>query len=413
MIKNIYLLFGLSLVVWTANAEEGKNKIWTLENSVKRLIEKNEVIKSFDDLVNSKKEIIDSSRLPNPEIEIGVTNAFKVQTGQSGYEYNALSISQAFPLAELIYGKDVDRAAYDKSLSDKDDLVLRLKLKFSLLFREFQYKKGLLDLANNELSLLSRQISKKKQKLVRFQSPLDKTKMQLIINDVLINKMKIEEEIHELEARIKTYLKLTEKDGFIVTSIQKLQSIDYNLAKAPLHPTIKSLSAEKLSVEKQISKEKAKRFGEIEITAFNEREFIFNKPTDTNGAMFKFSFPLWDWRGSQVSSLNYKKSEISYKLISAQRTYQNERKTILRHYKHQLALQKLILKTQIPKAKTFLDKTIKSYSVGQTSILSLIDAYKEYFGAKRSLLELLHTGWGEYEELRYLTNNFQNIGGAK
>lgn len=413
MIKNISLLFGLSLVVWTANAEEGKNKIWTLESSVKRLIEENEIVKSFSDSAKSTKELINSSRLPNPEIEVGATNSFSVQTGKSGYEYNTISISQSFPLAELIYGEDVDKATYDKSLSDKDDLVLKLKLRFSLLFREFQYKKGLLDLANNELSLLNRQISKKKQKLVRFQSPLDKTKMQLIINDVLINKKKIEEEIHELEARIKTYLKLTEKDGFNVTSIQKLQGIDYDLAKAPEHPTIKSLSAEKLSVEKQISKEKAKRFGEIEITAFNEREFIFNKPTDTNGAMVKFSFPLWDWRGSQVSSLNYKKSEINYKLSSAKRTYQNERKTIFRHYKHQLALQKLILKTQIPKAKTFLNKTIKSYSVGQTSILSLIDAYKEYFGAKRSFLELLHTGWGEYEELRYLTNNFQNMGGTK
>ena len=268
-------------------------------------------------------------------------------------------------------------------------------------------------MANNELSLLNKQISKKKQKLVRFQSPLDKTKMQLIISDVLINKKRIEEEIHELEARIKTYLRIPENDEFNVPSIQKLVAISYDLSKSPEHPTIKSLSAEKLSVEKQVSKEKAKRLGEFEITAFNQREFIFNKPTDTNGAMIKFSFPLWDWRGSQVRSLNYKKSEINYKLNSVKRTYQSERETIYRHYKHQLALQKLILSTQIPKAKTFLDKTIKSYSVGQTSILSLIDAYKEYFGAKRGLLELLNEGWGEYEELRYLTNNFQNVGGTK
>ena len=86
MTKSICLLIGLSLV-WTANAEVKNNKVWTLESSVKRLIEENEIVKSFSDSAKSTKELINSSRLPNPEIEIGVTNAFKVQTGQSGYEY--------------------------------------------------------------------------------------------------------------------------------------------------------------------------------------------------------------------------------------------------------------------------------------------------------------------------------------
>jgi hypothetical protein len=397
----------------TANAEEKKNDIWTLENSLKRLFEENEIIKAFSGSTESIKALITSGRMPNPEIEIGATNEFSVQKGKRGYDYNTISISQKFPLAELFYGKDVRKANYKKSLSDKDDLILKLNLEFSLIFRELQYKKGLLDLANNELILLKKQISDKKQKVVRFQSPLDKTKMELIINEGFINMKKIEEEIHELEAKIKTFLNISEKNEFNVSSIQKLKNIGHQISKSPSHPAVNSLVAEKYSIEKQITKEKTNRFGEVELTAFNQQEFIFNKPTSTNGALIKFSIPLWSWRGSKINSLKHKKTEISYRLNSIKRIYKSEQQIIFKHYKHQLNLQGFILSTQIPKAKIFLDKTIKSYAVGQTNILSLIDAYQGYFGAKKTLLELLHGGWREYEELRYLTNNFQKIGGTK
>lgn len=381
---------------------------WTLEESINRLIDANELVQSTNESVNSLKSLIGSSRIPNPELELGVTNEFRVNTGKSGYDYNSITISQSFPIAELLYGKDVDQTTFKIGHADRENFILRLKLNFALLYREFQYKKGLLSLADTELSLLRDQISNKKQKLVRFQGPLDKSKMELIVSEALINRKSLEEEIHELEARVKTYLKISNDEEFNISPIQKLKAINFNVKKTAKHPKIKSLTFEKLKYEKLLSKERAKRFGNIELTAFRQREFIFNKPTDTNGAMLKITLPLWDWKNSQVDSLSFKKAESELELKSIERIHLSELEVISKHYQHQIEIQKLYFDTKIPKAKIFLDNTIKSYSVGQTTILSLIDAYKEYFGSKRDLLELLYGGWKEYEELRYFTSNFQS-----
>lgn len=390
-----------------------KNKYWSLDDSIQRLLSENEIVKSTNAQVESEKELVTESRLPNPEIEISATNQFKVQTGNEGYDYYTGTITQALPLADLIYGKDIAEFSYQKAIHENKDFLLKLKYQFALLYRELQYKQGSLELAESELNLLRKQISSKSQKLVRFQNPLDKSKMQLIINNANISKRRIEEEIHELEAKIKIYLKIESNVEYNVPAIEKLKVLEVVNTDAKVHPSLKSLSLQKESLISQISREKVDRFGDVEISVFQEKQFIFNKPMDTHGAMIKFKIPLWDWKSSQINSLKAKKTEIDYKITSARRNLRGQVSIISEHYKHLLSLQKLITDTQIPKAKVLLDKTIKSYSAGQTNILSLIDSYQEYFGAKRSFLELVHDGWKEYEELRYLTNDFDKMGRNK
>jgi hypothetical protein len=398
----LMLSLAVAFVAINAVAETKKTIGWSLERSLDRLMNSSEFVKATEEASKASKSLTGTSRLPNPELEIGYTDEFSVQTGTEGFDRNAIILSQRFPIADLFYGNKISKNKYQASLLNAEDLKLNLKFQFSNLYYELQYKQALLDLSSKELSLIKSGISKKGQKLVRFQNSLDKGKLNLIESRVNIERMKIEEEIHELTAQIKTYLGLDETISFSVTQIAELPSASkLNLSTLEDHPKVKQIDLKKKMLKMQISQQQLNRFGDIEISAFNQKEFIFNKPVDTRGALIKFTIPLWDWKNANIDSLKYNEIETNLKGVYLKKNLKSKKKIILEHYSHLLNIQNLISSSKVPKARRLMNKTIQSYSVGQVSILSLIDSYKEYIDSKKENLEVIFSGWKEIAEFEY------------
>ena len=398
------LMLSLTVAFVAINAVAETKKIvgWSLERSLDRLMNSSEFVKATEEASKASKSLTGASRLPNPELEIGYTDEFSVQTGTEGFDRNAIILSQRFPIADLFYGNKISKNKYQASLLNAEDLKLNLKFQFSNLYYELQYKQALLDLSSKELSLIKSGISKKGQKLVRFQNSLDKGKLNLIESRVNIERMKIEEEIHELTAQIKTYLGLDETISFSVTQIAELPSASkLNPSSLENHPKVKQIDLKKKMLKMQISQQKLNRFGDIEISAFNQKEFVFSKPLDTRGALIKFTIPLWDWKNANIDSLKYNEIETNLKGIYLKKNLKSKQEIIIEHYSHLLNIQNLISSSKVPKARKLMNKTIQSYSVGQVSILSLIDSYKEYIDSKKENLEVIFSGWKEIAEFEY------------
>lgn len=404
----IPLLLGAGLSVtttaWSQTAPD-----WTLNASVQRAVEVAPEIKTADaeiGIQQGKQQEADA--WPNPTVSMQVDDKLGIDDGRGGYDVTELAISQPLPFGRLGNQRKQAQAALASATSMRSQQQLLLEYQVAHRFHMLQLAQAKLDLAKQRLQEAERyQRSHRKQangdQLVRYLTPLESMRMDIVLQTAKQSMDMAEGEFTEAAASFKSLLNLPFESTVQVPALSTVMAPhDFALLEKALgnHPL---LTADKQSVaaaDAGIAVAKSKRFNDPTLTLFRQKDYLANRRDDVTGVMLSVQIPLWNNNKGQVTQARYMLQQAQAELELKQRQLSiNLHKNYL-HLGHLIEQAEHYRTKLLQPASNVLKLTRRGFESGSLNILNLIDANNTYFDTQLRYYELLEESWLELAELR-------------
>ena len=404
-----FVLVAILLLPITALAqqeESGLPSLWTLENSIERVLDIAPEIKTAEAKVNARQGALrQAGAWPNPTFSVQNDEKLGIEDGSGGNDITQYGFSQPLPLSgRLSYQKAIANEALQGAKAERRYQHLVLEQQTVMRFRQLQLTTANLELAEQRLKLadelqaatLRREQAGELSKLERLRLDLVREEAQQILD-------KAEGEYSEALSQYRAYLGLPPAVNLTLTplspveSVPPLASFEMNLAD---HPLFVAAQHRISAAQSNVKLAQASRWPDPVLSVFQEEDFLAERRQEFIGIGLSITVPLWDRKSGQRSQSLAEVSEAQSALYSLQRDITSRVKQSYLHLNH-LVQQGAHYRIKVfEPARQVLDLTNKAYVSGEVKILSLIDANSTYFNARTRYLELLQLAWIEVAELQ-------------
>ena len=316
------------------------------------------------------------------------------------------------------YQQSVSKEILESTKARRELLWLQKEYEMAVEFHELQFQKAKYDLSREKLRAVRKALGRKKKgSLVRFLKPIDKSRLKIAENDAFVEVENNKGELEEATEKIIAHLQLTRTEKIKISQLKQVvnaPSLESFKELQKSHPFLKEIEHQKKSFKNRISLEKSKRFNDPVISVFSEQDYLANRKQNAYGVALTLSIPLWNSNSTEISKAKINVDKYGYlesrkKIDLSANLYKS-----YQHLQHLMELEKNYRTKVIPSSKKFLNLAIKSFSVGESSILSLVDAYENYFNAQMKYSEVLKNSWNELAAVRFLGNQrFSNAQGGR
>lgn len=385
--------------------------LWNLERASKRLAAVSPKLQtSIKNISMSQEKLKSATTWPNPSFGIDINNKIGKEDGSGNYNPAAYSISQPIAFFRTSKQKNVSLANLEGTKYEAKLIRLTLEYELSLNFHNVQQKKAAFELAKKKRALVETSIGKNKNgRVVQFLTPLDKSRLQIAKSYARIEIESTQGEYNKEMAHLKGELQIPWTDDLEVTKLERITSIpSLNILQSSQekHPLLQIFSYKIKGAKETIKLEKSKKHSDPILGLYAEDEFIDNKKQFVLGASITITPPIWNSNSSKINSAKIDEKTYTKQLVFQKKNLENRLLKSLAHLSHLIEIEENYRKIILPQSKQFLNLTIKSFSVGEANVLTLVDAYENHFKAQNDHLKAVKESWDELAEIRFLSTIF-------
>ncbi|PCJ37349.1 MAG: hypothetical protein COA75_03590 [Cellvibrionales bacterium] len=396
----------LPITVLAQQEEPSMPSLWTLENSIQRVLDIAPEIKTAEAKVNASQGALQQAGAwPNPTFSVQRDDKLGIEDGSGGNDITQYAFSQPLPLSgRLSHQKAMARETLKGAEAERRYQRLALEQQTANRFRQLQLTTAAFDLAEQRLKLadelqaasVRREEAGELSKLERLRLGLVREEAQQILDNA-------EGEYNEALSQYRAYLGLSSALDVNLTPLTPLESVpplatfEASLAEQPLFVAARHRID---AARSKVKLAQADRWPDPVLNVFQEEDFLDGRRQEFTGIGLSITVPLWDRKSGQRSQSIAEVNGAQSELYSLQRNITSRVKQSYLHLNH-LVQQGAHYRTHVfEPARQVLDLTNKAYLSGEVEILSLIDANSTYFNAHTRYLELLQLAWLEMAELQ-------------
>lgn len=381
-------------------------ELWTLENSIQRVLHIAPEIKTADALVDAHQGALQQAGAwPNPTFSVQSDEKLGIEDGSGGNDITQYAFSQPLPLSgRRSHQKEIASKSLQGIKAQRHYQQLVLEQQTAIRFRQLQLTTANLELAEQRLKLADelKAVSFRREQAGEL-SKLERLRLDLLREDAQQIQDKAEGEYNESLSQFRTYLRLAPVVRLTlmplnpVESVPSLDTFEASLVDQPLFVAAQHRIDAARSNVKLVQ---ASRWPDPVLSVFQEKDFIDGRRQEFTGIGLSITVPLWDRKNGQRNQSLAKVSEAQSELHSLQRDIRGHVKQSYLHLNHLVQQGAHYRVNVFEPARQVLDLTNKAYLSGEVEILSLIDANSTYFNAHTRYLELLQLAWLEMAELQ-------------
>lgn len=380
--------------------------IWTLEDSIRRVVEIAPEIRGAQAAVSARQGALEQAGAwPNPQIELRADDRIGKDEATGGTDFTQFAISQPLPLSgRLGHRKDAAGAALDAARAERRYQQLRLETDVAQRYHTLQLAAQSLRLAEQRLQTADelQNIGHRRTQAGDL-SDLERLRLDLIREAAQQGLDKAEGAYNEALSQFRAYLGLSVESISQLTPLQPfgpipaLERLQAGLAD---HPALRAARHRVEAARSEVSLARAERLPDPNLRLFRERDFLNGRRRDVTGIGIGITLPLWDRNSGRIGEAKAQVIEGQSELLALERDLSSRLQQSYLHLKH-LVEQGERYRTQVfQPAQRVFDLTRKAFASGEVEILSLIDANDTYFDANARYLELLQEAWLEAADLR-------------
>lgn len=391
---------------------------WTLGSSIQRALEVAPEMKTADAEIGKQRGMLEQADAwPNPSISIQVDETLGLESSSGGYDVSKFAISQPIPWGRLTHQRKQAEAGLAGAEAQRRQQQLLLEYKVAQRFHILQLTEAKLKLAKKRLLQAksyqntgqnkdhkrSRGDSPSHDLLVRYLTPLETMRLDIVLQAARQTMEVAEGEFNEAAASFKALLNLSIDKALNVNSLTPVPTPPaFNTLEGSLqeHPTLEADKQMIASSRAGVVVARSQRLDDPTLTLFRSEEFIGNRRQDSTGIVLSIQVPLWNQNNGRVTQARYAVHQAQADLVLNQRELRTNLHKNYLHLGHLIKQAEHYRSKLLKPAKRVFTLTHKGFDAGELNILTLIDANNTYFNAQERYLELLQEGWLELADLR-------------
>ena len=382
----------------------------TLNSSLQRAINVAPEMKNASAEIDKQKgKLEQADAWPNPSISVQADNKLGLEDATGGYSVTQFAISQPLPFGRLIHQRDQAEADVAGAAANKNYQQLLLEYNIARHFHTLQLSEAKLQLAikRRQQAILYQKSGSKhttKNHVIRYLSPLEKMRLNIVLQAAKQNVEVAEGEYNEAAASFKALLNYPIEKNLQLAPLQSVTIPEeikvYKNIHLQQHPILNINKQAIVSAKAGIAVAKSQRFDDPTLTLFQEQDYFSGRKQEATGIMLSVQIPLWNQNNGSVNQAK----AIAYQAQTELDFNKRELSTNL--HKSYLHLGHLIKQAEhyriklLQPAKQVFNLTQKGFDAGELNILTLIDANNTYFNSRERYLELLQLGWLELAHVR-------------
>lgn len=381
---------------------------WKLENTLERALSVSPALQlSAAEISARQDELGLADAWPNPDIEVRVDNKLALDRGDNGVDLTDITISQPLPIGRLGKQQAYAQSRLDAASLSQDTAQLTVERDTALVFHELQLADARYSLAKQKLAAAEQYLSRsesKNGKIIRYQSPLEKMRLKIILEQARTSITSAEGRYNEVRSRLAQKLYL---DADAITGITPLEKINWHQTLAQLqaiqkqHPQLVYQSQMLQASQELVQLERSRMRKDPSISLSRGRDSLSTGEKDIYALMFNIEIPLWQQKTPAVSEAEYQTSQERIQLGRDTKQLQGELQQSYMHLSHVLEQIEHHEKQVLKPAKAMYALTRKGFISGEFNVLTLIDASSTYYEAQQSYYQLLHDANAELAHVRY------------
>ncbi len=385
------------------------NDVWTLERSVRRVIERAPEVRGAQAAVDARQGALQQAGVwPNPRIELRVDDKLGRDDGAGGTDFSQLSVSQPLPLSGRIgYQQNAAGAELNAARAERRYLLLRVETQVAQRYHALQLSAERLQLAQQRLQLADelQRIGRRRERAGEL-ARLERLRLDLIRESAQQILDKAEGAYNEALGRFRAYLELpAQRTPQLIplkpfTDLPSLQSLQARLAQ---HAALQAARQRLAAARSGVRVARAARLPDPELRLFRERDILAGRRQQVTGIGLAITIPLWDRNNGRIAEARSQSIEVQTQLLALERDLRSRLQKSFLHLHHLMQLgDHFRTRVLVPADKVFA-LTRKAYAMGEVELLALIDANNTYFDAYERYLQLLQQAWLEAAELRLVS----------
>jgi cobalt-zinc-cadmium efflux system outer membrane protein len=315
-------------------------------------------------------------------------------------------LSQPLPFKRLDHQRKAAEALLSSAQSGKDFQQLQLEYEMAMVFHRLQWTAAELALSEQRLQTARKfqgRASGKKDLLVRYLSPLEHQRLDILRETARQSIATAEGEYNEALARFKTLLALDESASLQVAPLMlmdqpgSLQALQRGLDK---HPQLAAIRHEVEAAQVGVDVARATRFADPTLNVYWEQDNFAGSRESYNGVSLNLEIPLWNASKARISSARSEAIRARSSLELQQRDLSSQLHQSYIHLGHLISQSQAYRDKLLKPAREVFELTRKGFEAGELNILSLIDANNTYFDSRSGYLKLLANVGFELANLR-------------
>lgn len=369
--------------------------IWTLPVAIQRAVETAPEMRAAEAEVAAREaELKRDTAWPNPAVEVRADQKLGMERGSGGIDATQLALTQPLPLRRLSRQRTQAEANLAAARAGLRYRRMLLENQTARAFHQLQLAEAKQRLARERFET-AQQYSvhgRKGDRLVRYLSVLDRTRLSLLAESARQAVTSADGEWREAQVRVRALLVLAPSDNLrtaplaVVAPPPPLAQIERQL---DTNPGLVASQREVDAARAGIDVARASRFADPTITVFRERDFLAGARRAYSGIMLGIQVPLWNAnRGPvdrAVAEAGRAKSEARARRRDLEAALRESWSRLTRligqadHYSSSV----------LEPSRKFLVLTRRAFASGELGVLALLDANNNYFDAAERHIELL------------------------
>lgn len=382
--------------------------IWTLAASVQRALEAAPEMRAAEAEAAARAGgLTEADAWPNPTVELRADEKLGIENRRGGYNLNQLTITQPIPLRRLTHQRRAAEQELESARAEQQYQRLRIEARTAQAYHALQLAAERQNLAQQRLAfaeaLQGRPARKNADPLVRYLSPLERARLDVLRETAYQEVAEAEGKWSEASAQLRALLALAPGDqlGTIaLTPADTPESLNALLDCLTLHPALQATQHTRDASRAAVDVARAQRLADPTLSVFREQDQLAGERRNYTGIMLGVQIPLWNQNNGAVARAVADSNKAEALLAAQRRDLESGLRQNHLHLRHLIEQAEHYRNRLLVPAKQVLDLTRKGFATGEQNGLALVDASNTYFEAQAHYLDLLHDAWFEVAELR-------------
>ena len=399
-----YALAGLLVVLTYAPAQA--EKLWTLEDSIQRVLEIAPEVASARAVVEASQGALDQAGAwPNPNVQFRGDDRIGKDSGTGGNNFTQFAFNQPIPLTgRLGYQKEIASAQLGQAEADRAYQQLQLESETARRFHMLQLAARQLELAEQRIQLADEmQLAGRRRAQAGELSELESLRLDLIRESAKLIRDRAEGRFNEAVSQFRAFLSLpartipTPSPLVPFGPVPTLESLRADLVN---HPALQSAKYQLEASRAQVKLAKTQRLPDPVLSYFREQDFLNGRIQPVNGVGLSITLPLWDRKRGRLGEMKAQVARSRSGMDILQRDLSATLEQTYVHLNHLTEQGEYYRVSVYSPAERVFSLTRKAYAAGEVEILALIDANQIYFDTYDRYLQLLQEAWLAAADLR-------------
>lgn len=402
-------LYGAIIVASLLMVSESVSaEIWTLNSSIERAYQYAPEIKLAENEREARQAAVENAAFwPNPTVDVRVDNKLGLDDGSGGYDVSDMGITQPIPLRRLKYQKDFAQAHVQ--VADHELAMQQLLLENAVAkdFHELQFAQAEYQLARERLTvasdLQSKSVKNKQGVIVRYMTPLEKMRLDIIKEEATQAESSTEGRYNEVLTRFEKRLNLDVTKAETVAGLEQmaaLPDLNYFIEQQSTHASLAAQQQGILAARAEVEVAKSHQLNDPELRVSRSVDYFSQGEDEVYGLTLNVQIPLWNSKSPEVSRAEYNASQRHIEMQKELRELQIQVRQSYTHLGHLIHQAEHHRQKVLQPSAEMLRLTNKGFISGELNLLTLIDANNTYFDAQLRYSELMYQAWVEYADLR-------------